>query len=70
MSLSAAASQLSEAVDEFLAHWERTTDTWRDSRRQEFQKLYVDPLKPATRSALDGIEHLRELIAAARRECG
>lgn len=70
MSLSAAASQLSEAVDEFLAHWEQTADMWRDARRQEFQKLYVDPLKPATRSALDGVERLRELIAAARRDCG
>ena len=70
MSLSAAASQLSEAVEEFLAHWEQTADTWKDSRRLEFQKLYVDPLRPATRSALDGIEHLRELIAAAHRDCG
>ena len=70
MSLSSAATQLSEAVQELLAHWEYTADVWRDSRRQEFQKLYVDPLKPATRSALDGIERLSELIAAARRECG
>ena len=70
MSLTAARGQLHRGLIDLMRHWSRTRETWDDAVAASFEKQFLEPLEPATRSAMDAMEEMADLLAKARRECG
>ena len=52
-----------------VAKWHRTRGHWRDAKRGEFERKYIDDLIPAVRRALSAMEQLQTIISAARTDC-
>lgn len=69
MSLQTARTQLMETLKELLASWEQTTQQWDDLRRREFERRYIDALRPLVSSAVHAAEQLSKLISKARQDC-
>ena len=69
MSITVGQSQMQDALKELLMKWDRVKEQWADEKAKEFEKEYLDPLKPKVRATLSGLERVGEAISAARREC-
>ena len=67
--LSHSEAVLSKAGRELQMNWELTATLWRDHARADFEKTYLDELRPAVKSAVGAIERINRLLGEALREC-
>jgi hypothetical protein len=66
---SGAEAILARALSDLLRSWERTTWAWRDRARAEFEKGYIEQLKPSVRAAQSAMAAVSELLKQVVREC-
>ena len=60
---------LSKAGRELRMSWELTGSLWRDQARAEFEKSYLDEIRPAVKAAVGAIERINTLLAEAIKAC-
>ena len=60
---------LHQALDEILRNWDETQLAWRDQARREFEKDYLDELRPAVRTACSAMQSIYSLLRQIQREC-
>ena len=60
---------LSKAGRELRRSWELTGSLWRDQARAEFEKSYLDEIRPAVKAAVGAIERINTLLAEAIKAC-
>jgi hypothetical protein len=70
MSLSVAKANLVDALKQFRARWDRVKDVWDDDARRQFEKDFIEGLEPRVVAAAKGLDHVAELLAQVKRECG
>ena len=70
MSLSVAKANLVDALKQFRIRWDKVKDTWDDEARRTFEKDFLETLEPKVVAAAKGLDHVTELLAQMRRECG
>jgi len=70
MSLNVAKANLMDALKTLRARWEKAGADWDDDTRRQFQQDFIDPLDTKILAAAKGLDHVSDLIAAARRDCG
>jgi len=49
--------------------WQRTRESWRDIKDDEFQRQYLDELQTSVDKAMQVIEQLDKLMAKIRSDC-
>ena len=69
MSARVGASNLEEAVKELARHWEQTRQSWRDTKAQEFQRLYLDRLPHIIANARNLMEQTDVILRKVRTDC-
>lgn len=58
------------ALTKDLAHrWQRTRESWRDAKADEFQRQYLEELHASVDKAIQVIEQLDKLMAKIRSDC-
>jgi len=58
------------ALTKDLAHrWQRTRESWRDVKADEFQRQYLEELQSSVDKAMQVIEQLDKLMAKIRSDC-
>lgn len=70
MSVAAAKANLLDAHRKLRAAWERARQHWDDDRARELAKEVIDPIEQRVAAAMKGIDHVAELMARVKRECG
>jgi hypothetical protein len=70
MSVQVAKSNLMDAVKVLHERWERARQTWEDQAARDFHTQVIEQIEPKVRAALKGFDHVGELIAKVKRECG
>jgi hypothetical protein len=70
MSLSVAKANLVDALKQFRIRWDRVKDVWDDDARRQFEKDFIEGLEPRVIAAAKGLDHVAELLAKVKRECG
>jgi len=70
LSLSVAKANLMDALKQFRTRWERVKGVWDDEARRQFERDFVDGLEPRIVAAVKGLDHVTELAAQVKRECG
>ncbi len=69
MSVDDARTRIKASREHLLDTWCRTAEQWRDNKRNQFEKTYINPLDADTRKAEQALERIAFLIIQARREC-
>lgn len=69
MSIRGSQGQLTRALQDLLLHWDRTRDTWRDTRAQDFEKRVLEPLSKKVQHAAKAMDRMAANLNRARREC-
>lgn len=69
MSISTGNTMLQEATKLLLIHWERCKAEWNDDKMREFERDYIDLLKPKLRTTLAAMDRVADQTQQARREC-
>ena len=59
---------MSKALKDLMIHWERTSSSWRDKARVEFEKDYLAELLPAVRTASNAAKQIEVLLERLRSE--
>ncbi len=62
--------QLAKAMKELMARWAETREDWDDSVSKAFEKRFLIPLEMDLRHATGGMDHMAQVIAAVKRDCG
>ena len=70
MSLSVAKANLMDAVKTLRQRIDRARSVWDDEAARRFEKDYIAPLDAKVLVAAKGLDHVAELTAAVRRDCG
>lgn len=69
MSSRVSASNLTQAVRELLASWERAKIHWRDAKSQEFEARFLEKLPHDVAQARTAMEELDVLLRKVRNDC-
>ncbi len=69
MSARDSGSTLAQAVKDLAIAWEQTKADWRDSKSQEFEEKYIEPLPGHVRQAMAVIEEIDALLKKVRSDC-
>jgi hypothetical protein len=70
MSVPVAKANLVDALKKLRQKWDRAREHWNDEAARRFQKDYLDPLENRVIAAAKSLDHVAELMATVRRECG
>lgn len=70
MSAQVAKANLVDAYKTLVQRFDRAKTQWDDKAAQDFQRQVIEPIEPRLRAAVKSFEHVSELIAQVRRECG
>ena len=70
MSVPVAKANLVDALKKLRQKWDRAKGHWNDEAARQFQKDYLDPLESRVIAAAKSLDHVAELMATVRRECG
>jgi hypothetical protein len=65
-----AKANLVDALKKVRRRWEHVREHWDDDAARQFQKDFLDPLEGRVIAAAKALDHVAELAAAVRRECG
>lgn len=69
MSMSGSKGLLTLATRQLQARWDETRFSWRDSKAQQFDDLYLSELMQGVNSALRGIDELDQLLEKIHADC-
>lgn len=69
MSLSGSKGLLTLASRNLQARWGETRFSWRDSKAQEFEEIYLSDLMNGVNSALRVIDELDQLLEKVHADC-
>ncbi len=69
MSLRTGMHRLQEATIIFEHRWTAAREQWADRRASDFESRFIEPLTPASRSAVGAMEQMAEVVSRARQEC-
>ena len=69
MGFSSDEAVLAEAAKKMWAEWELSGALWDDKARADFEKDYLEELRPAVQGALQSLGQVRRLMEQAIREC-
>lgn len=69
MDLTVGQARLKNAMQTLLIRFEETKPLWDDAVRRDFDREHIEPLQPAVRSALGGMERLSSALVQIRRDC-
>ena len=67
--MSGAGHRLGALTKELTHRWQRTRESWRDIKADEFQRQYLDELQTSVDKAMQVIEQLDKLMAKIRSDC-
>jgi hypothetical protein len=70
VSVPVAKANLVDALKKLRQRWDRARDRWDDAAAVQFQRDYLDPLEQRVIAAAKSLDHVAELMATVRRECG
>lgn len=70
MSVPVAKANLADALKKLHQRWARAREQWDDAAAARFQKDFIDPLEHRVLAAAKSLDHVAEIMASARRECG
>lgn len=70
MSLSVAKANLMDALKTLRQRIDKARQTWDDAAARKFYEDFIVPLDGKVLSAAKGLDHVAELTAAVRRDCG
>jgi hypothetical protein len=70
VSVPVAKANLVDALKKLRQKWDRAKEQWNDEAARQFQKDYLDPLENRVIAAAKSLDHVAELMATVRRECG
>ena len=62
-------ARLASLTKGFTIDWERTKESWRDAKGQEFEATYIVPLQAAVESSLTVIEELDKVLRKVKKDC-
>jgi hypothetical protein len=69
MSLPESRGALSDAMKELFARWNDIQSVWHDAQSRDFEKNYLDPLRPTVQSALKALEQLNFTLHTIKSDC-
>ena len=67
--MSGAGHRLVALTRDLANRWQRTRESWRDIKADEFQRQYLDELQTSVDKAMQVIEQLDKLMAKIRSDC-
>ena len=67
--MSGAGHRLGALTKDLANRWQRTRESWRDAKADEFQRQYLDELYTSVDKAMQVIEQLDKLMAKIRSDC-
>ncbi len=70
MSGATAKVKLTSACRDLRIKWSEATQKWNDSASRTFEKNHIRQFEQHTRSAVNALDTMRELMQAMERECG
>jgi predicted secreted Zn-dependent protease len=70
MSIATAKANLQDATKKLMHAWDRARAQWDDDASREFAKEVIEPILPRVNAAMKGIDHVGDLVAKVKRECG
>jgi hypothetical protein len=70
MSLSVAKANLADALKTLRQRLDKTRSVWDDDAARRFEQDFIAPLDAKVLMAVKGLDHVAELTAAVRRDCG
>lgn len=70
MSLAVAKANLADALKQLRIRMDRVRETWDDDAARRFMHEVIDPLDAKVLTAAKGLDHVAELSAAVKRDCG
>lgn len=69
MSVNVAKANLADALKQLKVRWARTRQSWDDEAARRFEEEVLRTIEPRVLTAIKGLDHVADLVAAARREC-
>lgn len=69
MSLAANKTRLTSVTQELFNRWRETQQYWRDTKAQEFERLYIEELNASVNAAGGVIDQLDKIIAKIKKDC-
>lgn len=70
MSARTAKANLADAYKQLQLRWQSIQPQWDDEARRDFEREFIDALPGRIESANKAIEHVLELMAKVRNDCG
>jgi hypothetical protein len=70
MSLSVAKANLMDAIKQLRQRMDGVRSTWDDAAARKFEKDFISHLDAKVLAAAKGLDHVSDLTAAVRRDCG
>jgi hypothetical protein len=70
VSIAVAKANLADALKQLRTRWDRAKDQWDDAAAAQFYKEFIEPLEARVVAAVKALDHVAELTAVVRRECG
>ena len=69
MNVKGSASNLAQAMKELMIEWGETKVHWRDTKAQEFEGKYIDPLPNEIARTKTIMEELEAVLRKVRIDC-
>ena len=69
MSTRSAASNLVQAVKDLTAEWQEAKESWRDAKRDEFERKFLDDLPGYIARTTTAMEEIDGLLKRVRSDC-
>ena len=70
MSINDSRARLRRATDDLLMNWRHACATWRDEKRNQFERSYISVLQAESRKTEQALDRIGALLNEARRDCG
>jgi hypothetical protein len=70
MSLNVAKANLADALKKLRMRMDRVRESWDDEAARRFSREVIDPLDAKVIAAAQGLDHVADLTAAVKRDCG
>jgi hypothetical protein len=62
--------QLAKAIKQLMGQWNEVKQGWDDPLSHAMEKEHLVPLEIDLRNAVSALDHIAQVLATARRDCG
>jgi hypothetical protein len=69
MSAAASRGMLTMATRQLMSRWEETCQSWRDSKADDFEALYLSDVQATVSAAIRTLEELDQLLEKVHADC-